>query len=141
MIAPRSGCHLPGAASESRPSVLRHRELCLRLPPECDRNRAQLLQYLGGTGPSDEGVAIAVDAAGSAYVAGPTNSTNFLLASGLVDTANVGVEAFIAKCNAAGAVGYSKWWSRVWTTANNSSFALPSVPGVSRLSVQLARAG
>jgi hypothetical protein len=43
------------------------------------------------------------------YVAGPTNSTNFLLASGLVDTANVGVEAFIAKCNAAGAVGYSKW--------------------------------
>jgi hypothetical protein len=63
--------------------------------------------YLGGTGSSDEGVAIAVDGAGSAYVAGSTNSSNFPLTSGVVDTTYIGGEAFVAKYDAAGAVVYA----------------------------------
>ncbi|MGO9899841.1 MAG: SBBP repeat-containing protein [Solirubrobacteraceae bacterium] len=58
--------------------------------------------YLGGSG-EDAGNAIAVDAAGDAYVTGFTFSTNFPTTPGAYQTANAGGEdAFVAKLNAAG---------------------------------------
>jgi hypothetical protein len=59
--------------------------------------------YLGGDG-SDTGLGIAVDAAGSAYVTGQTNSTNFPTTMGAFQTANQGgFDAFVTKLNPAGA--------------------------------------
>ena len=63
--------------------------------------------YLGGTGGQagspEQANAIAVDAAGSAYVAGVTNSANFPVTAGAFQTAFNGVEdAFVTKLNAAG---------------------------------------
>ena len=46
--------------------------------------------YLGGSGNFDHGKGIAVDAAGSAYVTGLTNSTNFPTTAGAVQTTNAG---------------------------------------------------
>jgi uncharacterized protein (TIGR03437 family) len=64
--------------------------------------------YLGGNN-VDEGYAIAVDAAGSAYVTGYTGSTNFPLASPFRG-ANGGVDAFVTKINPAGsALVYSTY--------------------------------
>jgi hypothetical protein len=59
--------------------------------------------YLGGAA-SENGRAIAVDAAGSAYVTGVTTSTNFPLVSALQSTPGGGAEAFITKLSAAGAL-------------------------------------
>ena len=67
--------------------------------------------YLGGSG-NDQGLGIAVDSAGNAYVAGYTGSTNFPTASPL-QAANGGggnFDAFVAKLNAAGsALVYSTY--------------------------------
>jgi uncharacterized protein (TIGR03437 family) len=65
--------------------------------------------YLGGNN-VDEGNAIAVDAAGSAYVTGYTASTNFPLASPLRSSNAASVDAFVAKLNPAGsALVYSTY--------------------------------
>ncbi|MCZ6690405.1 MAG: SBBP repeat-containing protein [Planctomycetota bacterium] len=53
--------------------------------------------YLGGTD-SDDGFSIAVDAAGSAYIAGPTSSVNFPATAGAFDVSLGNTEsAFVAK--------------------------------------------
>jgi uncharacterized repeat protein (TIGR01451 family) len=53
--------------------------------------------YLGGVG-FDQGLGIAVDASGSAYVTGFTNSTDFPTTSGAFDTASNGeYDAFVTK--------------------------------------------
>jgi hypothetical protein len=58
--------------------------------------------YLGGTG-SESGLAIAVDSAGNAYIAGETNSSNFPSASG---SAQIGLrgagDVFVIKLNPSG---------------------------------------
>jgi hypothetical protein len=70
--------------------------------------------YLGGNG-GDQGSAIAVDAAGDAYVAGQTGSQNFPVTAGAFQTvnkSNVGSEitAFVAALNPAGtALVYSTY--------------------------------
>ena len=63
--------------------------------------------YLGGTadklGSPEQANAIAVDAAGSAYIAGVTNSTNFPVTIGAFQTAFNGVQdAFVTRLNASG---------------------------------------
>ena len=58
--------------------------------------------YLGGSGDDRRGYAIAVDAAGHAYVTGQTTSTNFPTANPLQAT-NAGLaDVFVTKLNAAG---------------------------------------
>lgn len=70
--------------------------------------------YLGGSG-TDEGVDIAVDSAGSAYICGDTTSTNFPTANALDTTFGGGTfsgarDAFITKLNPAGtALVYSTY--------------------------------
>ena len=69
--------------------------------------------YLGGTG--DDGArGIAVDAAGNAYIAGVTSSTNFPVANALQPSSRGGTnfraDAFVSKLNAAGsALVYSTY--------------------------------
>jgi len=58
--------------------------------------------YLGGSN-IDGGAAIAVDAAGDAYVAGSTSSTNFPTQSGLQASNAGSSDAFVAKLNPSGA--------------------------------------
>jgi hypothetical protein len=71
--------------------------------------------YLGGTGGQaaspEQANAIAVDAAGAAYVAGVTNSPNFPVTAGAFQTTFNGVQdAFVTKLNAAGsALVYSTY--------------------------------
>lgn len=57
--------------------------------------------YIGGTG-DDRAAAIAVDAAGEAYVTGSTASSNFPKVSSLRSTLGGGRDAFVVKLNAAG---------------------------------------
>lgn len=65
------------------------------------------LTYFGGSG-TDGARAIAVDSAGSAYVAGVTNSPDFPITSGAAGGRNAGLEdAFIVKLDPSGAVLYS----------------------------------
>ena len=58
--------------------------------------------YLGGTGSNDIGWAVAVDAAGSAYVTGGASSSDFPTTLGAVDTTYSGGEAFVTKFNTSG---------------------------------------
>ena len=65
--------------------------------------------YLGGSA-FDSGSGIAVDSAGSAYVTGQTNSSNFPTASPLQAANAGGSDAFVAKLNPAGsALVYSTY--------------------------------
>ena len=57
--------------------------------------------YLGGSG-HDEGLGIAVDAAGQAYVTGGTDSTNFPTATPLQATSADELDTFVTKLNTAG---------------------------------------
>jgi hypothetical protein len=57
--------------------------------------------YLGGTG-SDSAGAIAVDATGNAYVTGGTDSTDFPVTSGVIQSTLRGSNAFVVKLNASG---------------------------------------
>jgi len=58
--------------------------------------------YLGGNS-ADDGAGIAVDASGSAYVVGTTNSTNFPTTAGAAQTSNSAVDnVFVTKMNPAG---------------------------------------
>ena len=60
--------------------------------------------YLGGSDP-DSGLAIAVDAAGSAYVTGDTSSADFPTTPGAFDTSQSGVfDAFVTKLSAVAVV-------------------------------------
>ena len=58
--------------------------------------------YLGGGG-NDEGMAVAVDASGSAYVSGITNSSNFPTQNGYQASDQPQTDAFITKLAADGA--------------------------------------
>ena len=82
-----------------------------------DRNRELKIDpvlsystYLGGSG-TNKGTAIAVDASGSAYVTGYTDSTNFPVTGGVVEATSGGsVDVFVTKLNAAGsAIVYSTY--------------------------------
>jgi hypothetical protein len=65
--------------------------------------------FLGGSG-DDRGLAISLDAAGSAYVTGVTASTNFPTLNPLQPTNGGGfADAFVTKVNAAGSVVYSTY--------------------------------
>lgn len=65
--------------------------------------------YLGGNN-VDEAYAIAIDAAGNAYVTGYTASTNFPLQSAFRSSNAAGVDAFVTKLNPAGsALVYSTY--------------------------------
>ena len=59
--------------------------------------------YLGGTG-NDQGLGIAVNAAGNAYVTGTTGSMNFPVTAGALQSMNAGTNnAFVAELNVGGA--------------------------------------
>ena len=71
--------------------------------------------FLGGDG-DDEGRAVCVDSSGSAYVTGWTESADFPVTSGALQTAFAGVgknnfsgDAFVAKVDASGALVYSTY--------------------------------
>ncbi|HXA07485.1 MAG TPA: SBBP repeat-containing protein [Bryobacteraceae bacterium] len=71
--------------------------------------------YLGGSGGAsgsmEAGTGIAIDSTGAAYVTGGTNSTNFPVTAGALQSANMGEgDAFVAKLNPAGsALVYSTY--------------------------------
>jgi RHS repeat-associated protein len=65
--------------------------------------------YLGGSG-DDEGLAIAVDGAGNAYIAGKTLSSNFPVQNPFLGTIQGGTDVFVTKLSAAGnALVYSTY--------------------------------
>ena len=106
--------------------------------------------FLGGSGDpyGDRGLAIAVDTAGSAYVAGQTNSSDFPTTSAAFDPSYNGGEtdAFIVKLNPTGSalayasfLGGSDWesgWAialdetrNAYVTGATGSYNFPSTPG------------
>src|SRR5205085_10469998 len=66
--------------------------------------------YLGGAG-NDQGISIAVDASGNAYVTGITGSANFPVSPGAFQTVYAGAcDAFVSKLNPNGsALVYSTY--------------------------------
>jgi len=65
--------------------------------------------YLGGSG-DDEGLSIAVDGAGNAYIAGKTLSSNFPVQNPFLGTIQGGTDVFVTKLSAAGsALVYSTY--------------------------------
>ncbi|HUP68520.1 MAG TPA: IPT/TIG domain-containing protein [Acidimicrobiales bacterium] len=72
-----------------------------RLAP--DGSRLVASTFLGGDG-SDTGLGIGVDAAGNAYVAGQTRSTDFAMEGAASNRGDPPPDAFVAKLNDAGSV-------------------------------------
>ncbi len=64
--------------------------------------------YLGGSG-FDQATAIAVDAAGNAYIAGDTQSTDFPLLTPVQSVLGGATDAFITKLTSAGAISFSSY--------------------------------
>ncbi len=67
--------------------------------------------YLGGSEGDDNGLGIALDGAGSAYLTGATGSEDFPTTAGAFDTTyNGGYDGFVTKLDASGAaLGYSSY--------------------------------
>ena len=66
--------------------------------------------YLGGSGDSDSANAVAVDAAGNAYVTGVTTATNFITTTGALQPSNAGSrDSFITKFSPTGTLLYSTY--------------------------------
>lgn len=97
--------------------------------------------YLGGTGP-DLGNAVAVDAAGNAYVAGTTGSWDFPATAAALQRRLAGAyDAFAAKLNPAGALVYASYlggagsdeataiavdsFGKAWIAGSSTSFDFP----------------
>jgi len=81
--------------------------------------------YLGGTG-LDGATAIAVDAAGRAYVTGYTESANFPTVNPLPGSVGGGFNAFVTKLNAAGtAIAYSTY---LGGSGNDAGFGIAVDP-------------
>ena len=77
--------------------------------------------FLGGSA-SDQGLGIAVDAAGNAYVTGSTSSTNFPTPVGADTSANGDQDVFVSKLNATGtALVYSTY---LGGSSNDQGFAI-----------------
>ena len=102
--------------------------------------------FLGGTS-LDQGLGIAVDSQGSAYLTGTTFSPNFPLASALQSTKDAATDAFVAKLNPAGtALVYSTYLGgngddtgnaiavdsqgSAYVTGVTGSGSFPTTPGV-----------
>ncbi len=82
--------------------------------------------YLGGSG-GDQGLAIAVDSAGSAYVTGTTSSTNFPVTPGAFQTAGTAHSSFVTKFNPAGsALVYSTYLGGADPSTVGNSIAVNS---------------
>jgi len=64
--------------------------------------------YLGGSG-FDAATAIAVDAAGNAYIAGDTQSTDFPLSGAVQSVFGGKTDAFVTKLSSAGAISFSSY--------------------------------
>jgi hypothetical protein len=64
--------------------------------------------YLGGSG-FDAATAIALDAAGNAYVAGDTQSTDFPLLNAVQSVFGGATDAFVTKLTSAGAISFSSY--------------------------------
>ncbi len=109
--------------------------------------------YVGGSG-VDEAYGVALDAGGNAYVVGRTSSseTSFPVTTGPDVTFNGGVDAFVAKVNAAGsALSYAGYlggsgadeaygvsvdaqgraWVAGWTNSSAASFPASGMPSLS----------
>ena len=89
--------------------------------------------YLGGN-TADIGLAVAVDAAGNAYVAGETYSTNFPITAGVFQTAlhvNAASNAFVTKLDPNGTLtlGYSTY---LGGGSLDNGLAVPTLPPVLR---------
>ena len=91
--------------------------------------------YLGGSS-LDEGLDIAVDAAGNAYVTGSTRSTNFPTASPFQVVFNGPIDAFVTKLNVAGsALVYSTYLegagsrTRIAVDASGNAYVTGITPG------------
>src|ERR1700722_3549837 len=101
--------------------------------------------YLGGSG-NDSSRAIAVDAAGNAYVAGLTESANFPVTTGAYDTTFTGPQdGFVAKFNPSGGLVWATYLGgsgyqgiqaiavdgsgNVYVTGNTTSSGFPTTAG------------
>src|SRR5205807_1699065 len=72
--------------------------------------------FLGGSG-DDAILSVAVDAAGNAYVAGATYSTNLSVSLGASGVNHGGADAFVAKI---AAVMPASWWTAYLADSNHS---------------------
>jgi hypothetical protein len=83
-------------------------EDCFVAKIKADGSALDYASYLGGTD-VDLCYGIGVDAAGNAYVAGSTSSTDFPVKNALQNASAGGGDAFVAKINSDGSLGYSTY--------------------------------
>lgn len=114
--APRAYQEVEGERRPVRASfVLKGRVAMLRLG-RYDKQRPLIIDpamtystYLGGSS-ADQANAIAVDAAGNAYICGSTDSADFPVTSGSFQTSiGVGADAFVTKVSTGGSIVYSTY--------------------------------